>query len=41
VIVYGFPAAKPEAVVLLDVGTRAIDTFVDGEVAAVAQRLDG
>jgi hypothetical protein len=40
VIVHSFPAQDPEAVVLLDVGTRAIQTFVGEELAVVKQRLD-
>jgi hypothetical protein len=40
VILHAFPASKPEAAVLLDVGTRAIDTFVGGEIGAVLERLD-
>lgn len=40
VIVHTFPVEKPEAVVLLDVGERAITTFIGGEIAAARERLD-
>jgi hypothetical protein len=40
VIVHGFPAAKPAAVVLLDVAARTIDTFVGEELSTVTRRLD-
>jgi len=40
VIVHGWPASRPEAVVLLDVGARAISTFLGEEIGAVPQRLD-
>lgn len=40
VIAHGFPASKPQAMVLLDVATRAIDTFVGEETRALRQRLD-
>jgi len=40
VIVHGWPASKPEAVVLLDVGTRVIHTFVGKELDAVPQQLN-
>jgi hypothetical protein len=40
VILHGFPAQDPEVVVLLDVGTRAIDTFMGEELGVVKQRLD-
>jgi hypothetical protein len=40
VIVHGFPAAKPQAIVLLDVGRREINTFVGEEIVAAKQRLD-
>ena len=41
VIIHAFPARKPEAMVLLDVTERAIETFVgEDEIAAAKQRLD-
>lgn len=39
-IVHGFPAQKPEAIVLLDVGGRTINTFLGEELGVVKQRLD-
>ena len=39
-IVHGFPASKPEALALLDVGARAIHTFVGEEIDAVSRQLD-
>ena len=40
VIVHGFPATKPAALVLLDVSARMIDTFVGEELGTVTRRLD-
>ena len=40
VIVHAFPAAAPEAVVLLDVGERSLATYLWEEVAAARERLD-
>lgn len=39
VVVHAFPAANPAAVVLLDVGRRAITTFMGEEVAGVGKKL--
>ena len=39
VIVHAFPAGRPEAVVLLDVGRREITTLRGAEVAGVGERL--
>jgi hypothetical protein len=39
VLVLAFPAARPEAVSLVDVGERTIQTFVADEVARVGDRL--
>ncbi|MGM0578243.1 MAG: hypothetical protein ACQEXJ_21140 [Myxococcota bacterium] len=40
VLVVGFPANKPEAVALLDVEEREIETFVGDELGAVPERLE-
>jgi hypothetical protein len=40
VILHAFPASKPEAAVLLDVGARAIDSFVGGDLVALLDRLE-
>ena len=40
VIVHAFPATRPEAVVLLDVGERTLATFLGDEIAAARARLD-
>lgn len=39
VILHGFPAAKPEALVLLDVAERTIATYLRGEIAEAVRRL--
>lgn len=39
VIVYGFPAVKPEALALVDVAERTIATYVRGEIAGAITRL--
>jgi hypothetical protein len=39
VIIHTFPAEKPEAVVLLDLGRRAIATFLGGEIVEAARKL--
>jgi hypothetical protein len=39
VLLHAFPASKPEAVVLLDVDDRAIETYIDDEIAEVVARL--
>jgi len=39
VIIHGFPADRPEAVVLLDVGRREISTFLGKDVAEATRRL--
>ncbi len=40
VIVHAWPASKPQAIVLLDVNTRALQTFVGAELSAMPQHLD-
>jgi hypothetical protein len=40
VLVRAFPPDRPEAVVLLDVGERAVATFLGEEIAAARERLD-
>jgi hypothetical protein len=39
VLIHAFPAAQPEAVVLVDVAERAITTFVEAEIAQAIHRL--
>lgn len=39
VIIHTFPAEKPEAVVLLDVGRRELTTFLGEEIAEATRRL--
>lgn len=41
VILHGFPPRRPEAVVLLDVADRALDTYVGDELDAARARLAG
>lgn len=41
VLVYGYPAGKPRAVVLLDIGRRELQTFFEADFAAVRERLAG
>ena len=38
-LVHAFPARKPEALVLVDVAERNIDTFVGDEIASAVQKL--
>lgn len=38
-LVIAYPTKVPRAVALLDVGTHTIETFVDGELASVPERL--
>lgn len=40
VILHAFPAAEPEALVLLDVGERSLSTFLGEEISASRERLD-
>jgi len=40
VILHAFPAAEPEALVLLDVGQRTLSTFLGDEISAARERLD-
>ncbi|MBU1701165.1 MAG: hypothetical protein KJ970_16475 [Candidatus Eisenbacteria bacterium] len=40
VIVHAFPTAKPEGVVLLDIGRHTIDTYLGEEIAEVAAKLN-
>lgn len=40
VLIYAFPVARPEVVVLVDVGERTITTLIGDEIAQVARRLD-
>lgn len=40
VILHAFPAAEPEALVLLDVGERTVSTFLGQEISAVRERFD-
>lgn len=39
VLIHGFPADKPAAIVLVDVAGREIDTFIDEEIAEARRRL--
>jgi hypothetical protein len=39
VLVHAYPAARPEAVTVLDVAERTIETFVGAEMACVGDRL--
>jgi hypothetical protein len=39
VLIYAFPIARPEAVVLLDVAERTISTFIGSQIAQAIQRL--
>jgi hypothetical protein len=39
VLVHAFPAARPEAVVLVDVSARSITTFIGQEIALAVRRL--
>ena len=39
VLIHAYPAAQPEAVVLVDVAERAITTFVEAEIAQAIHRL--
>jgi hypothetical protein len=39
VLIHAFPAKKPEAVVLVDVGQREITTLMGGEIARVREKL--
>jgi hypothetical protein len=39
VLVHAFPAARPEAVALVDAGTREIATFIGQEIPQVVRRL--
>ncbi len=41
VLVHAFPASRPEAVVLVDVAERKIDTFIAHEIAQAIHRLAG
>ena len=39
VLVHGFPARKPEALVLIDVAERDLDIFVGDEIASAVEKL--
>ena len=39
VLLYGFPAKRPEVLALLDVGERTLSTFIGAEVERVGERL--
>jgi len=41
VLVHSFPKGKPEAIVLVDVGQRALTTLVGSELATASERLAG
>ncbi len=38
-LIYGFPAGRPEALVLLDVGRHQIDTYLGEQIATATARL--
>jgi hypothetical protein len=40
VLIYAFPVARPEALVLVDVAQRTITTLIGDEIAQAARRLD-
>ena len=39
VLVHAFPASKPEALVLVDVAERDLETFVGDEIASAVEKL--
>src|SRR4029077_12521618 len=39
-LIYAFPVARPEALVLVDVAERTITTLIGDEIAQAARRLD-
>ena len=39
VIVYGYPGSKPEALALLDIDARTIETYLRDEIAGAVRRL--
>src|SRR3970282_1483873 len=41
IVIHAFPAKKPEALVLVDVGRRDVTTLVGDEVAEVGEKLAG